>query len=80
MGLRYPPLLASPHVRGYPISASRSSDDVEEARRLIQRLADDGGSIQMPFESSPWGSHYGQAFDKFGVFWAFDVEDSAPDA
>jgi len=64
-------------VQGSIYSLLYSLDDVEEARRLIQRLADDGGSIQMPFEPSPWGSHYGQAFDKFGVFWAFDVEDSA---
>lgn len=52
-------------------------DDVEKARDLISKLVDAGGSINMPFEQSPWGSYYGQVFDKFGVMWAFDVEAAA---
>lgn len=28
----------------------------------------------MPFEKAPWGGHYGQVKDKFGVLWAFSVE------
>lgn len=48
-------------------------DDVEEARGYIQKMVDGGGSINMPFEPAPWGGHYGQVFDKFGVMWSFDV-------
>lgn len=49
-------------------------DDVDEARKLIDKLVEGGGSVNMPFEQSPWGSYYGQAFDRFGVMWAFDVD------
>lgn len=48
-------------------------DDVERARELIERLVAAGGSVNMPFELAPWGSHYGQVFDRFGVMWSFDV-------
>lgn len=48
-------------------------DDPEHARTVIRRLVDDGGSQAMPFELAPWGDWYGQAFDRFGVMWAFSV-------
>jgi len=27
----------------------------------------------MPFDVAPWGGWYGQAFDQYGVMWAFSV-------
>lgn len=44
--------------------------------RTTHKLVAGGGEINMPFEEAPWGSYYGQAFDRFGVMWAFDVEGS----
>lgn len=49
-------------------------EDVEQARTLIDAFVEGGGSINMPFELAPWGSWYGQVFDRFGVMWSFDVE------
>ena len=49
---------------------------VEEAAALIARLTADGGSIEMPFEQAPWGDHYGQVKDRFGVLWQMDVSGS----
>lgn len=46
---------------------------VEDAQALITRLTDDGGTIDMPFELAPWGDHYGQVQDRFGVRWALSV-------
>ena len=60
-------------VRDTVYSLLYSLDDVDEARTLIQRLVDGGGSVNMPFEQAPWGSYYGQVFDRFGVMWSFDV-------
>lgn len=60
-------------VRDTVYSLLYSPDDVERARELIDRLVSAGGSVNMPFEQAPWGSHYGQVFDRFGVMWAFDV-------
>lgn len=53
-------------------------DSAEHARELIRKIVDAGGEVNMPFELAPWGGHYGQVFDPFGVMWAFDVE--APEA
>ena len=61
-------------IRGNAYSLLYTLDDVDSATSLIARLVDDGGSIGMPFEEAPWGDHYGQVFDKFGVMWAFNVE------
>lgn len=46
---------------------------VEEGRALIERLTSSGGSLDMPFEPAPWGDHYGQVKDRFGVLWQIDV-------
>lgn len=61
------------HVKDTVYSLVYTLDDVDRARELIQKLLDGGGSVNMPFEPAPWGSHYGQVFDRFGVMWAFDV-------
>lgn len=48
-------------------------EDPDQARGIIEKLAADGGSQPMPFDLAPWGGWYGQAFDRFGVMWAFSV-------
>ncbi len=48
-------------------------DEPERAREVIQKLVEDGGSQPMPFDVAPWGGWYGQAFDQYGVMWAFSV-------
>lgn len=50
-----------------------SPDSVEAARGLIEKLVEAGGSVAMPFDLAPWGDHYGQVNDRFGVRWAFVV-------
>ncbi|WP_295623996.1 VOC family protein [uncultured Corynebacterium sp.] len=61
-------------VKGTIYSLLYECDDVEDAKAKITALVDAGGSVNMPFEQAPWGAHYGQVFDKFGVMWAFNVE------
>lgn len=61
-------------LRDTAYSLLYSVDDVERARELIDKLVAAGGSVNMPFELAPWGSYYGQVFDRFGVMWSFDVD------
>lgn len=49
-------------------------ETVEEAERLIEALTADGGKVTMPFAQAPWGAHYGQLDDKFGMAWQLSVE------
>lgn len=48
-------------------------DAVDEAEALIEKVTAAGGSVAMPFELAPWGDHYGQVKDQFGVLWAIVV-------
>lgn len=52
--------------------------DLETARTLIEKLTSTGGSVDMPFEQAPWGAHYGQVKDRFGVLWQVNVEATPP--
>lgn len=48
-------------------------DSVDEATALIENLTATGAQVAMPFDAAPWGGHYGQVKDKYGVLWAFSV-------
>lgn len=48
-------------------------DSVDEAQGTIEKFTSTGGKVEMPFERAPWGDHYGQIVDKFGVLWALNV-------
>lgn len=52
-----------------PYSIMLGLDSLEDARALIDKLLVDGGALDMPFELAPWGDHYGQVTDQFGVRW-----------
>lgn len=42
----------------------------EEGRAVYARVVEAGGTAEMPFEVAPWGDHYGQVRDRYGVRWA----------
>lgn len=48
-------------------------ESVAEAEALIKTLTARESEIAMPFELAPWGDHYGQIRDPFGVLWAIFV-------
>lgn len=52
-------------------------DSIDEATTLIEKFATTGGQVAMPFDKAPWGDHYGQVKDKYGVLWAFNVAANA---
>ena len=45
--------------------------------RLVRALAE-GGTVDVPFEQAPWGDHFGQVKDKFGVNWLFNASGGRP--
>lgn len=48
--------------------------DVDMARQAYANLAEDGTQIY-PLELQPWGAHYGEVVDKFGVKWMITQQD-----
>jgi PhnB protein len=53
---------------GRSISLSLSFGDLEQARQAFANLSE-GGTVRYPFEQQPWGAHYGELEDRFGVNW-----------
>lgn len=50
-----------------------SLETVEAAQALIDALVSSGGTVSMPFAKAPWGDHYGQVTDRYGVLFAVVV-------
>ena len=48
-----------------------SADSREEADRLFHGLSE-GGEVEMPLSSSPWGSSFAMFRDKFGIEWTVE--------
>lgn len=48
-------------------------ESVADAEALIATMTGRGPEIAMPFALAPWGDHYGQVRDPFGVLWALVV-------
>ncbi|MDJ1372182.1 VOC family protein [Gulosibacter molinativorax] len=61
------------NIEGSAYSLLYQVDTVEDAQAIIDKFVAAGGRVGMPFEQAPWGDHYGQVFDKFGVMWALNV-------
>lgn len=61
-------------IRDTAYSLLYETETPDAARELIAKLVAGGGSQGMPFGHAPWGGWYGQAFDKFGVMWAFSCD------
>jgi PhnB protein len=58
--------------------ALTASDDAE-AERLFAALAD-GGSVQLPIQSTPFSSRFGIVADRFGVPWTVVTQAQFPTA
>jgi PhnB protein len=57
---------------GVTVALTGGPDDLEYVQAAVTALSD-GATDVMPFELAPWGDHYGQLTDRFGVSWMFDV-------
>ena len=56
------------YVRPAGFCANVQVDNVEEAERIFNALAE-GGQITMPLEKSFWAERFGMLVDRFGVPW-----------
>jgi PhnB protein len=52
---------------GFRITLTLASED--DARRIFNALASNGGKVDMPLEKTFWSPLYGQVTDQFGVGW-----------
>ncbi|ABY25068.1 PhnB [Renibacterium salmoninarum ATCC 33209] len=57
-------------------TVSLSGDDEDVLRGYWEKLIS-GGVVGMPLEKAPWGDHFGECKDKFGVSWLVNIAGSA---
>lgn len=50
---------------------SISVESHEEADRIFNGLTE-GGEIEMPMDTSPWGTYFGMFRDKYGIEWTIE--------
>ncbi|MCQ6564084.1 VOC family protein [Paenibacillus mendelii] len=50
------------------IALALAFESEAEARKAYKDLSE-GGAIKYPFDLQPWGAHYGEVVDKFGIIW-----------
>jgi PhnB protein len=48
-------------------------DDLVEAERIFQKLAENG-TVKMPFQETFWSTRFGMLVDQFGTPWMIDVQ------
>ncbi|MDB5030860.1 VOC family protein [Mucilaginibacter sp.] len=60
---------------GTNFSIAIDPKDMDEANSLFNGLAV-GGQIMMPLEKMFWGAWFGMLFDKYGVQWMLNYDDS----
>jgi PhnB protein len=53
-------------------SVSLSGNEQELLRSWWTKLSE-GAEVTMPRAQAPWGDHYGQLTDRFGISWLVDI-------
>ena len=61
-------------VTGTNFSLSLNPTQLEEGEKYFNALSA-GGKVQVPFQKSSWGAHFGMLTDKFGIQWMVNVDD-----
>ena len=65
--------MGRPMTMGDNITLAIGLDDLDKAKEMFDRLAE-GGSVNMPIQSTYWAAGFGMLVDKFGINWMFNVE------
>jgi PhnB protein len=67
MGSDVPEAMGSVRFGNYSY-VSIGPDSAEDARRIFDALAE-GGTVEMPLQSTFWDADFGMLTDKYGVGW-----------
>ncbi|MEG4143884.1 VOC family protein [Microcoleus sp. Pol7_B1] len=54
-------------------SVNLQFDDLVEAERIFQKLAENG-MVKMPFQETFWSTRFGMLVDRFGTPWMINVQ------
>lgn len=62
------------YVQGTNMSACLQCENVEEARKIFDKLSVDAKSIDHDFKEVPWSPGYGIVVDQFGMTWQVNTD------
>ena len=57
---------------GNTMSMSLSGDDAAELSGYFDKLSE-GGTVQEPLVTAPWGDKFGMLTDRFGIAWMVNI-------
>lgn len=63
-----------PFVQGNNVSLAFVSNDMEEIKRVFDRLKE-GGKVAMDLQETFWSKSYGSLQDQFGIEWQLSHEE-----
>lgn len=72
-------IMASDCPPGQPVSSGNNislaigTNDVEQAEKFFNKIAD-GGKVTMPMQETFWAERFGMLTDKFGINWMFNCD------
>lgn len=64
-----------PYTPTAGVAMSLEGTDEQALRRQWEALAD-GGTVNMPLGTAPWGGQFGMLTDKFGIAWYVTIDTS----
>ncbi|WP_339251226.1 VOC family protein [Sporosarcina sp. FSL W8-0480] len=63
-----------PFIQGNNVSLAFVSNDIEEIKRVFDRLKE-GGKVAMDLQETFWSKSYGTLQDQFGIEWQLSHEE-----
>lgn len=69
-------LPSMPIVTGNNINLTLAMDDMDEIKRIFNKLKE-GGTVGMDLQETFWSKYYGSLIDKFGIPWQFSYKDNS---
>lgn len=63
-------------VMGNNFSISVSSDSISESKEIFDKLSI-GGAVELQFNKTFWGAHFGMLTDRFGIHWMINCEEKS---
>lgn len=68
-----PSVLGSVNERENRSKIAVMADSKNEAERIFEKLSV-GGEVEMPMDTSPWGSYFAMFRDRYGIEWTVEFD------
>lgn len=60
------------------IAVDGEAEDAERLRRIFAALGADGGRVENPLMTAPWGDEFGSLVDRYEIHWMINIVGTDP--